>query len=111
MIWLAGLSGESFSRFNMKIWSTTKHFWSVHLLLMMHLTWKDVPQIAKKAKKSRGARRRKMVPSSYPEQAHHSIHRVKDLEKPQSTGQAPTAGPSTVLYTPKPGFGLDVVAS
>jgi hypothetical protein len=56
---------------------------------------KDVPRIGKEAKKSRGARRRKMVSLTFPEHAHHNIHWVKDVEK---QGEGAGAGPSTMQH-------------
>ncbi len=62
----------------------------------------DVPKIGDKAKKSRGARRRKMVPLAFPEHVHHRIHLAeKDLEKP-GEGSGGQPGVATQVATPDP---------
>ena len=110
-IWLAGLSNETYRQIED---GDLVHY---RTLLERSLTphdafeLKDVAHIGEEAKKSRGARRRKMVPLTFPEHAHHSIHQVKDLEVPgEGSGRQPgvaipdpqssttTAGPSTIQH-------------
>ena len=74
-IWLAGLSDETFKQIQDE---DLEHYETLlERSLSPHDAFqlKDVPRIGKKAKKLRGARRRKMVPLAFPEHAHHSIHR------------------------------------
>jgi hypothetical protein len=95
-IWLAGLSDKAYRQIED---GDLVHY---QTLLERSLTphdafeLKDVPHIGEEAKKSRGARRRKMVPLIFAEHAHHSIH--EQLENPGEVGGQPTAGPST-YYT------------
>jgi hypothetical protein len=93
-IWLAGLSDETYSQM-IEDGDLVYYRTLLERSLAPHDAFelKDVPRIGKDAKKSRGARRRKMVPLTFPEHAHHSIHRVKDVEK---QGEEAGAGPSTM---------------
>ncbi|KAI0278136.1 hypothetical protein BGY98DRAFT_558024 [Russula aff. rugulosa BPL654] len=65
---------------------------------------KDVLQIGKKAKKSRGARRRQMVPLAYPEHAHHRIHRVK----PERSGRLDHSDSEQVRHVAAAGRSIGV---
>ncbi len=74
-IWLAGLSDKTFKQIRDE---DLEHYETLlERSLSPHDAFqlKDVPRIGKKAKKLRGARRRKMVPLAFPEHAHHGIHR------------------------------------
>jgi len=76
-IWLAGLSNETFRQIQSQ--DLTHYKTLLERSLPRHDPYafelEDVPKIGNKAKKSRGARRRKMVPLAFPEHAHHRIHR------------------------------------
>jgi len=81
-IWLAGLSGETFNQIQD---GDLVHYQTLlERSLVPHDAFelKDVPQIGKKAKKLRRARRRKMVPLTFTEHAHHRLHRAMDSENP-----------------------------
>jgi hypothetical protein len=78
-IWLAGLSTETFRQIQDGDLEHYKILLDRSLAPHDAFELKDVAQIGKKAKKSRGSRRQKMVPLAFPEQAHHRIHQVKDL--------------------------------
>ena len=77
-IWLAGLSAETFRQIQDEDLEHYKTLLEHSLAPHDAFELKDVAQIGKKAKKSRGSRRRKMVPLAFPEHAHHRIHQVKD---------------------------------
>jgi hypothetical protein len=99
-IWLAGLSNETFRQIED---GDLVHY---RTLLERSLTphdafeLTDVADIGQEAKKSRGARRRKMAPLTFPEHAHHSIHQMKDLENPgEGSERQPGVGiPARVQY-------------
>ena len=116
-IWLAGLSDKTYRQIED---GDLVHY---RTLLERSLAPHDafeltgVGHIDEEAKKSRGARRREMVPLTFPEHAHHSIHRVKDIERAGGPGGQPgvairpaksstrattTAGPSTIKNPKKP---------
>jgi hypothetical protein len=96
-IWLAGLSD--------KVYRQIEDGDLVHYQTLLERSLaphdafklKDVPQMGKEAKKSRGARRRKMVPLTFPEHAHHSI--LQDLEKP---GEGSGGQPSVAIRPAQP---------
>jgi hypothetical protein len=79
-IWLAGLSDKTFRQIQDR---DLEHY---NALLERSFAphdafdLKDVPQIGKKAKNSRGDRRRKMVPLAFPEHPHHRIHQEESPE-------------------------------
>ena len=82
-IWLAGLSNKTFQQIQDEDLEHYETLLSRSLSPHDAFQLKDVPRIGKKAKKLRGARRRKMVPLAFPEPAHHGIHRrVKVLDDP-----------------------------
>jgi hypothetical protein len=81
-IWLAGLSGETFKQIQGEDLEHYRTLLERSLSPHDAFQLKDVPRIGKKAKKLRGARRRKVVPLAFPEHAHHSIHRMKVIEHP-----------------------------
>jgi hypothetical protein len=78
-IWLAGLSDKTFRQIQGGDLEHYKTLLERSLAPHDAFELKDVAGIGEKAKKSRGARRRKMVPLAFLEHAHHRIHRVKDL--------------------------------
>jgi hypothetical protein len=110
-IWLAGLSNETYRQVED---GDLVHYQTLAPHDAFEL--QDVLGIGEEAKKLRGARRRKMVPLAFLEHAHHSIHRMKDLETPgEGSGSQPgvrpapadpqsgapatiTAGPSTTQH-------------
>jgi hypothetical protein len=81
-IWLAGLSNETFRQIQSQ---NLTHYKTLLECSLPHDPYafelEDVPKIGNKAKKSRGALRRKMVPLAFPERAHHRIHQEEGLEK------------------------------
>ncbi|KAF8491848.1 hypothetical protein F5888DRAFT_1733763, partial [Russula emetica] len=111
-IWLAGLSDKTFRQINEGDLVHYRTLLERSLAPHDAFELKDVPHIGKKAKELRGVRRRVMAPLTFPEHGHHRIHQVKGLETPgegsgatpdpQSSAQATTAGPSTVLYNTPP---------
>ena len=101
-IWLAGLSDKAHRQ--IKDGDLVHYQTLLERSLALHDAFelKDVPHIGEEAKKSRGARRRKMVPLTFPEHTLHSIHR--DQKNPgEGSGGHPsvlitpaTADPSTI---------------
>jgi hypothetical protein len=94
-IWLAGLSNKTYRQ--VEDGDLVHYQTLLERSLAPHDAFElqDVPHIGEEAKKSRGARRRKMVPLAFPEHAHHSIHRVKDLENPgEGSGGQPGVRPA-----------------
>jgi hypothetical protein len=81
-IWLAGLSGETFNQIQD---GDLVHYQTLlERSLAPHDAFelKDVPQIGRKAKELRRARRQKMVPLTFTGRAHHRLHRVMESENP-----------------------------
>jgi hypothetical protein len=100
-IWLAGLSHETFRQIQSQDLSHYKTLLERSLAPHDAFKLEDVPQIGDKAKKSRGARRRKMAPLAFPEGAHHRIHlSERDLEKPGEVSGQP--GVAIQVATPDP---------
>jgi hypothetical protein len=92
-IWLAGLSDKTYKQ--IKDEDLVHYRTLLERSLTPHDAFEltDVQHISEEAKKSRGARRRKMAPLTFPQDAHHSIHRMKDLEKAGGgSGGQPGAG-------------------
>jgi hypothetical protein len=73
-IWLAGLSDKAYRQIEDEDLVHYQTLLERSLVPHDAFELKDVPHIGEEAKKSRGARRRKMVPLIFPEHAHHSIH-------------------------------------
>ena len=96
-VWLAGLSDETFKQIQDEDLEHYKTLLERSLAPHDAFQLKGVSRIGKKAKKMRGARRRKMVPLAFPEHAHHCIHQQgKVLENPveRSGGQPATGIPT-----------------
>jgi hypothetical protein len=88
-IWLAGLSKETHRQIEDR---DLVHYRTLLGRSLTHDAFEltDVADIGEEAKKSRGARRRKMAPLAFREHAHHSIHQMKDLETPgEGSGRQP----------------------
>ena len=103
-IWLAGLSDETYRQIED---GDLVHYQTLlERSLAPHDAFelKDVPHIGEVAKKSRGSRRRKLVPLTSPEHAHHSIHRVSGLAEAGegSGGRAGVAGSQRIASTAGP---------
>ena len=82
-IWLAGLSDKTFRQIEDADLDPYETLLERSLAPHDAFELKDVARIGKKAKISRGARRRKMAPLTFPGHAHHCIHR-----NPKSLGEA-----------------------
>jgi len=99
-IWLAGLSNETFRQIQSQ---DLTHYKTLLECSLPHDPYafqlEDVPKIGNMAKKSRGARRRKMVPLAFPENAHHRIHQA-GLEMPGD--QEVNLSPSRQRQPPPP---------
>jgi hypothetical protein len=74
-LWLAGFSNETFRQVEDADLEYYKTLLERSLGPHDAFELKDVPEIGKKAKKSRGPCRRKMAPLTLPGHAHHHIHR------------------------------------
>jgi hypothetical protein len=81
-LWLAGFSNETFRQVKDADLEHYKTLLERSLGPHDAFELKDDPEIGKKAKKSRGACRRKMAPLTLPGHAHHHIHR-----NPKSLGE------------------------
>ncbi|KAN0102510.1 hypothetical protein V8E52_011873 [Russula decolorans] len=78
-IWLAGLSDETYKQIEDKDLVHYRTLLECSLAPHDAFEFTDVQHISEEAKKSRGAQRWKMAPLTFPQDAHHSIHRMKDL--------------------------------
>jgi len=99
-IWLAGYSNKTFRQTEDGDLEYYRTLLERSLAPHDAFELKDVPHIGELAKKSRGARRRKLVPLIFLEDAHHSIHQKLGEgcggQPDVSIQPATQAGPSTV---------------